>query len=236
MCGRFSLRARTADMLAEYFGIINVPPLAARYNIAPSQPVPVVRLKPENNNPQRELVLMHWGLIPSWAKDPAIGNRMINARAETLEEKPAFRAALHKRRCLLVADGFYEWKTEGRKKQPYFFHYDDDRLFAFAGLWESWEGPDNSSIESCTIITTDANDLVRPIHDRMPVIIQPEHYPLWLNTKESDIKKVTNLLVPFSETGLIAYPVSAMVNSPIHDKPECLTPIDNPDSQKKTLF
>ena len=180
MCGRFTLRT-PASAIAEQFSLLEVPDLQPRFNIAPTQPVAVVRV--DSPLPlgeaqgarfaQRELVFLHWGLVPSWADDPKIGNRMINARAETAAEKPSFRTAMRRRRCLIVADGFYEWKTVAKRRQPMFIHLRDGRPFAFAGLWESWEGADHSALESCTILTTSANDLVRPIHDRMPVIIAP---------------------------------------------------------------
>ncbi len=226
MCGRFSLRARNAEILAEYFGIVDVPLFKPRYNIAPSQPVPAVRLKPGEKQSQREMVLMRWGLIPSWAKDAAIGNRMINARAESLAEKPAFRAALRRRRCLLVADGFYEWQETGRSKQPYFIHFRDDRPFAFAGLWESWEGPDHTAIDSCTIITTAAGKLLRPIHERMPVILAPEAYEAWLDTAVEDLDAITSLLTPFSSKEMEAYPVNTLVNKAAHDEPGCIEPLE----------
>jgi putative SOS response-associated peptidase YedK len=227
MCGRFSLRARNAEILAEYFGIVDVPLLKPRYNIAPSQPVPVVRLKPDESKPKREMVLMRWGLIPSWAKDAAIGNRMINARAESLAEKPAFRAALRRRRCLVAADGFYEWQEIERKKQPYFIRFRDDRPFAFAGLWESWEGPDHAAIESCTIITTAANKLLRPIHERMPVILAPDAYKVWFDTAVENMDTITGLLVPFSSKEMEAYPVDTLVNKATHDEPGCVNPLKN---------
>jgi putative SOS response-associated peptidase YedK len=226
MCGRFSLRARNAEILAEYFGIVDVPMLKPRYNIAPSQPVPVVRLKPDESKPQRELVLMRWGLIPSWAKDAVIGNRMINARAESLAEKPAFRAALRRRRCLLVADGFYEWEDTGKTKQPFFIHFRDDRPFAFAGLWESWEGPDHTAIDSCTIITTTASKLLRPIHERMPVILAPDAYKVWLDTAVENTDTITSLLVPFSSNEMGAYPVGKLVNKAANDVPGCIEPLE----------
>lgn len=224
MCGRFSLRARNAALLAEYFGIVDVPLLKPRYNIAPSQPVPVLRLKPRQSNSQRELVLLRWGLIPSWAKDPAVGNRMINARAESVAVKPAFRGALQRRRCLLVADGFYEWQGASRSKQPYFIRFRDDRPFAFAGLWESWEGPDHSAIDSCTIITSAANEMIRPIHDRMPVILPPESYKVWLDPGRQKFEEIAVLLVPFSSEEMEAYPVSTLVNNATHDEPGCVEP------------
>jgi putative SOS response-associated peptidase YedK len=227
MCGRFSLRARNAAILAEYFDIADVPLLKVRYNIAPSQPAPVVRLKPGQINPRREMVLMRWGLIPGWAKDAAIGNRMINARAESLAQKPAFRAALRRRRCLIAADGFYEWQVTGRSRQPYFIRFRDDRPFAFAGLWESWEGADHSAIDSCTIITTAAGDMIRPIHDRMPVILPPEAYEVWLDPAVENFDVIASLLVPFYSPEMEVYQVSTLVNKAAHDGPECIEPLEN---------
>jgi len=224
MCGRFTLRTRLVELLEAFLiDEQNSPPLIARYNIAPTQSVFAVRERPDEGKPSREAVVLRWGLIPSWAADPAIGNRMINARAETLAAKPAFRTALKKRRCLVAADGFYEWKTEGKVKQPYFIHFRDDRPFAFAGLWDRWEGPDRSNIESCTLITTDANDLLRPLHDRMPVIIRPEDYAKWLSPAEQDVITVMPVLQPYSGDDLEAFPVSRSVNSPSHDAADCLS-------------
>jgi putative SOS response-associated peptidase YedK len=226
MCGRFTLRTRNAELLARYFDIVEAPSWKPRYNIAPSQQVPAIRLKPGGRKDDREMVLFHWGLIPSWAKDMKIGNRMINARAETLAEKPAFRSALRRRRCLIVADGFYEWQPVGAKKQPFFIRFRDDRPFAFAGLWDTWEGPDHQAIESCTIITTEAGDLVRPIHDRMPVILPPEAYGLWLDTASENTDTITSLLAPFAGKEMEAYPVGTLVNKPASDDPGCIEPLD----------
>lgn len=170
MCGRFTLRT-PAKHIAEIFGLSDVFDLPHQYNIAPSQDVAAVRLNREGK--KRELAMLHWGLVPFWAKDPKIGYRTINARAETLATKPSFRNAFKKRRCLIVADGFYEWQKTNGKKQPFLIHMKDDRPFAFAGLWEHWKG-DDEVIESCTIIVTEANDLMKPIHDRMPVILSPD--------------------------------------------------------------
>ena len=223
MCGRFSLRARLAELLEQLFvDEPNLPSFFPRYNIAPTQRVLAVREMPEVASPRREAVGLRWGLIPSWADDPSIGNRMINARCETVAEKPAFRAALRRRRCLVVADGFYEWKTEGRGKQPYFIHFSDDRPFAFAGLWESWEGPDHSSIESCTILTTEANELMRPIHERMPVILRRQDYARWLSPAEQDPQLLLPLLIPCDSDEMEAYPVSRKVNNPSFDGPNCV--------------
>jgi putative SOS response-associated peptidase YedK len=221
MCGRFTLRA-PASVIAEQFSLFELPLLQPRFNIAPTQAVPVVRMVPQHAEPRRQLVFLHWGLVPSWAQDPAIGNRMINARAETAADKPSFRAALKRRRCLVVADGFYEWQREGNRRQPMFIHLRDDRPFAFAGLWESWEGADHSSLESCTILTTAANELIRPIHDRMPVILAQEAYGLWLDPAVQTVDPIQPLMRPYPSEAMEAYAVSTRVNSPVRDQPECL--------------
>ncbi len=224
MCGRFTLRA-SASVVAEHFAIFELPPFAPRFNIAPSQPVAVVRLAPGGGEPTRELVWPRWGLIPSWAKDPAIGNRMINARAETVAEKPAFRGAFRRRRCLLPADGFYEWQGRGRGKQPYFIRLRDEGLFGFAGLWEHWEGPDHSAVESCTLLTTEPNDLIRQIHDRMPVILSPEDYACWLDPSVEEAGQLLSLLRSFPSDAMTAHPVDTLVNSPANDDPQCVEPV-----------
>jgi len=197
----------------------DIPP---RFNIAPSQPVAVVA-----NDGQNHLDFFVWGLIPSWAKDPQIGNRLINARAETLAEKPAFRAAFRRRRCLVLADGFYEWRQDpGQKsKTPLFIQLKSRQPFAFAGLWEIWHATDGSEIRSCTIITTQPNEMMAPIHNRMPVILSPEAYPLWLSAEEKDSNQLTQLLVPYPADQMTAYPVSKMVNSPHNDSPEIILPV-----------
>jgi putative SOS response-associated peptidase YedK len=226
MCGRFTLRA-PASVIAEQFAVFAVPPFAARFNIAPTQPVPVIRLRPAGAaaaapNADRELVWLRWGLVPGWAKDPAIGNRLINARAESAAEKPAFRNAMRRRRCLVLADGFYEWQHTGRKKQPYFVHLPDDRPFAFAGLWEAWEGPNHAMLETCTILTTNANELVRPLHDRMPVILPPPAYARWLDPAISDPRQLAPLLAPYPSEQIEAYPVGSAVNTAANDTPGCV--------------
>lgn len=225
MCGRFTLRA-PASVVAEQFSLFELPPFTARFNIAPTQPVAVVRLAAEQTPPRRELDWLHWGLIPSWAKDPKVGSRMINARAETVAERPAYRAAFRRRRCLVVADGFYEWKRRGGRKQPYFIHRKDDRPFGFAGLWEHWEGEDGTIIASCTLLTTEPNELMRPIHNRMPVIVAKEDYPRWLDPSIQEAAPLAPLLSPWPADSMEAYPVSAYVNSPTHDDPQCVQPLN----------
>ena len=223
MCGRFTL-FDTAASLAEEFGVEEVPTLSPRYNIAPSQAVAAVR-NPRGGS-ARSAGLLHWGLIPSWAKDPSIGNRMINARAETAAVKPAFRSAIRSRRCLVPADGFYEWKRTGGRKQPYYIRRRDGRIFAFAGLWESWEGPGGAAVESCAILTTLPNDLLRPIHDRMPVLVSPRDYDLWLSPEARDPEALAPLFCPYPSEEMIAFPVGTAVNNPKRDSPDLIEPLD----------
>src|SRR5262249_11456911 len=170
MCGRFTLRS-SPKIIAEEFGLFDVPDLPPRYNVAPGQAVAVVRQQPEGK--KRELAFLKWGLVPAWADDPAVGDRLANARSETAATKPPFRRAFRSRRCLLAADSFYEWRRADGRKQPYYVRLKNDRPFGIAGLWERWEKGDKP-VESCTILTTDANDLMRPIHERMPVILPPD--------------------------------------------------------------
>lgn len=221
MCGRFSLRTSGA-VLAEQFQLAEVPAVEPHYNIAPTQPVAVVRAAPTG---ERELQVLRWGLIPSWAKDPSMGARLINARAETVAEKPAFRAAFKQRRCLVLADGFYEWQPTGagRQKQPFYFHMEDGKPFAFAGLWESWPGPDGP-VETCTILTTDANSVVAPVHARMPLILPPDAYTLWLDPTVQAAEPLQALFQPYPAPAMTGYPVSRHVNSVDNDDPQCVAP------------
>ena len=222
MCGRFTL-FEPDKVLAGEFGVTDFPPRSPRYNIAPSQPVAAVRATPAGSG--REIALLRWGLIPSWSKDPAIGNRLINARAETAREKPSFRNAFRRRRCLIPANGFYEWQRQERGKQPYFVRMRDERLFAFAGLWDRWEGPDEGVIETCTILTTAANAVLAPIHDRMPVILSPSEYTRWLDPALQNTDSLAPLLVPFPPEYMLALPVSSRVNSPAVDDEKCMAPL-----------
>ena len=217
MCGRYSLTS-PLEAVQQLFDVTGGGNLAPRYNIAPTQTVPVVR-RDDAAPSGRELAQLAWGLVPSWAKDPTMGARMINARAETVAEKPSFRSAYRRRRCLVPADGFYEWKKENGGKQPYRIAFADNRPFAFAGLWEHWQGRDGSEIESFTIITTEANDQLRPIHHRMPVILDPGAYGAWLEVDNDD---GAALLKPYAGAELDAYPVSRHVNSPRNDDAECI--------------
>jgi putative SOS response-associated peptidase YedK len=223
MCGRFTLHT-TGALVAQQFELPNTPDLQPRYNIAPTQDVAVVRQEAG----VRALVALRWGVVPSWSKEPSIGVRMINARGETVAEKPAFRAAFKYRRCLVLADGFYEWQAAGKghQKQPYYVQRQDKAPFAFAGLWERWsdQNGDGSVLETCTIITTAPNELMRPIHERMPVILLPEDYALWLDSSMQEPGPLEALLHPYPTDLLTAYPVSRAVNNARHDSPECLEP------------
>ena len=196
--------------------------LVPRYNIAPTQPVAVI-----TNHSPNKLDYFTWGLIPSWAKDPEIGSRLINARAETLAEKPSYRNAYRRRRCLILADGFYEWQEmpNSKGKQPVYIYIKDHQIFAFAGIWEIWNAPDASQIYSCSIITTQPNALIQPIHNRMPVILPPEAYSHWLDPDECQPADLDPLLVPYPAEQMAAYPVSRQVNAPQVDTPECIAPL-----------
>ena len=217
MCGRFTQR-KPAEVIAREFKV-EVPELFPRYNIAPTQEVLAVREGGEG----REAAALRWGLIPSWAKDPAMGARMINARAETIAEKPAFRGAYMRRRCLVPADGFYEWGLAGGRKVPYLFQLKGGALFGIAGLWERWE-QDDEALETCALLTTEANETVRSVHDRMPVIISADDYDLWLDPSVSRPEMLQHLLKPLSPTLMIAHPVPKLVNNPGYDDPRCVEP------------
>jgi putative SOS response-associated peptidase YedK len=220
MCGRFTL---TADFgrLQERFhfdpsGLAYEP----SYNIAPGQPVLAVV-----QNDSRQAKYLRWGLVPFWATDPAIGNRMINARGETVADKPSFRRALRQRRCLILADGFYEWRRAGKLRQPMYIGFRDRRPFAFAGLWERWQPPHGAPLYTCTIVTTEANALVRPIHARMPVVLEPAGEELWLDHRLQEAERVLPLLQPYAKGDMQAYPVTRRVNAPQYNSPECLVPL-----------
>jgi putative SOS response-associated peptidase YedK len=223
MCGRFTLTVDADSIQMHFPWLKDIPPqIVPRYNIAPTQPIAVV----PNSSPET-VTHMVWGLIPFWAKDPKIGSRMINARAETLAEKPSFRNAYKRRRCLILADGFYEWvKQPGEKaKTPYFIHMENGSPFAFAGLWEEWHSPDSSQLQSATIITTEPNELVAPLHNRMPVILPEDSYQDWLASGEIASAELQPLLKPYPADGMEAYQVSKLVNSPANDRPEAIHPV-----------
>lgn len=223
MCGRFTLKTPVAE-IAEIFGVeggreIDLP---ARYNIAPTQPVAVVRSTGEEG--ARELALLRWGLLPGWVKDPEDWPTLINARAETLDRKPAFEDAFRFRRCLVPADGFYEWRRERGVKQPYYVRGADERPLAFAGLWERWTGSDEA-VESCTIVTTDANPLLAPLHDRMPAILDADAQARWMDPHLRSPEALGELLRPFPPERLLAYPVGRAVNKADADGPVCIEPL-----------
>jgi putative SOS response-associated peptidase YedK len=219
MCGRFAQRSQ-AGKVAKQFKVDDVPPLAERYNVAPSQAVLAVREALGG----REATLLKWGLVPHWAKDPGIGNKLINARSETVTEKPSFREAFARRRCLVPVDGFYEWSRRGDRKRPFYFHMKDGEPFAVAGLWERWEG-EGEPLETCTLLTTEANELLASYHDRMPVILRPEDYEVWLDADVRESGQLTRLLRPYAYEEMSAYAVSALVNSPSNDDPRCVAPL-----------
>jgi putative SOS response-associated peptidase YedK len=219
MCGRFTLTIDPAD-LQDAFPEFTFPAQSApRYNIAPSQPILAL---PNDGTNKADFFI--WGLIPSWAKDPSIGNRMINARAETLAEKPSFRGALKYHRCLIFADGFYEWQPQpgSKAKIPHFIRLKSRKPFAFAGLWDHWQPADGSDVLSATIITTEPNELMKPIHNRMPVILKNDSYAQWLDPSPQTSNPFLGLLIPYPANEMEAYPVSMLVNSPGNDRAECI--------------
>ncbi|MBN2045464.1 MAG: SOS response-associated peptidase [Anaerolineales bacterium] len=223
MCGRFTLTV-DADSIQTYFPWLEDIPaqIVPRYNIAPTQPIAVVP-----NDGRNAVDHFVWGLIPFWAKDPSIGSRMINARAETLAEKNSYKNPFKRRRCLILADGFYEWAnvTGQKTKQPFYFRMEDSAPFAFAGLWEEWHSPEGSQLKSAAIITTEPNPLVSKLHARMPVILHPEDYPLWLSMAEQRPQELQHLLTAYPAEKMVAYPVSTAVNSPTNESPENIIPL-----------
>jgi len=222
LCGRYSLTT-APEALRRLFEFTNLPNLAPRYNIAPTQQTPVVR--PASDSEGRELVMLRWGLIPAWAKDASFGARTINARADTVASKPSFRDAFAARRCLVPADGFYEWRTEDGRKQPFRIGMKGGAPFAFAGLWERWTPPEGGeTIESVTIITTDANDKLRPIHGRMPVILDPADYGAWLD-RAPEGAEAERMLGPYPAEPMAFYRVGTRVNNVRNDDPTCIEPL-----------
>ncbi|MEK6285041.1 MAG: SOS response-associated peptidase [Acidobacteriota bacterium] len=229
MCGRF-VRKRSSSLMAKDFSVEEITDdLQPSFNIAPTQNVAVVL-----RDGAIRLVAMRWGLVPSWATDLAIGSRLINARAETLMEKSAFKDAFRRRRCLVVADGFYEWQKRGGAKTPVFIHLEPERSFGFAGLYEVWTPPFGERLVTCTIITAEPNDLVRPIHDRMPVILPSGVEGLWLDPEVEDPRRLLDLLQPYPADEMAAHTVSSLVNSVKNDSPECIEPA--PDTSEPLLF
>jgi putative SOS response-associated peptidase YedK len=222
MCGRYTLTA-PGDVLRETFGLDAAPELAPRYNVAPTQEVAIVRTTEAG---KRELALVRWGLVPFWAKERAIGARLINARAESLAEKPAYRDSFRKRRCLIPATGFYEWQARAGGKQPWLFRMRDGSVFAFAGLWSRWNDRESGlPLDTCAIVTTEPDELAATVHDRMPVVLPRDGWPSWLaaDTPASDLAA---LCAARATPGLIAHPVSRLVNSPANDLPACLEPVE----------
>jgi putative SOS response-associated peptidase YedK len=229
MCGRMVLTRSVAEIAESFGAVAALIELAPRYNVAPSLDIPVVRAGVDGaSEGERAIALLRWGLVPSWAKDASIGNRMINARSETAAEKPSFRAALRRRRCLVPADGFYEWAKpaeKGERKTPHYFRTRNGAMMAMAGLWETWtDGETGEVIESCTLLTTESNSAVRPVHDRMPVLLERRDYALWLDPDVREAERVVSLLVPSPPDQLEDIVVSEQVNSPRNDDPSCIAP------------
>jgi len=235
MCGRFTL-ATPASEWAALFRLEDVPDVEPRFNIAPTQDVAVVRapaglrehpglhLAPAGSPVPREALTMRWGLVPRWAREIGSGQPLINARSETVSEKPSFRDSYRERRCLVVADGFYEWQSAGRRKQPYWIGFADRRPFAFAGLWDRWNAPEGDSVDSCVILTTEANEALQPLHDRMPVIVKPEDFDLWMDP-DTIPWELEPLLRPYPEDDMTFHPVTTRVNYVANDDPSCVEPM-----------
>ena len=223
MCGRFTQKSERKVISLEFYVHDFVSDVLASYNVAPGQEAGLII-----GNGRNRYTRYRWGLVPFWAKDPSIGNRMINARAETVMEKPSFRQAFTARRCLVPADGFYEWRKNGSSKTPFYVHLSSNRPMSFAGLWETWrpnrEGEEKETLHTFTIITTEANDTLRELHDRMPVIVPPEKRALWLN-RDADPAELRGLLAPLDSSEIEFYEVSRMVNSPKNNAPECIEPV-----------
>ncbi len=220
MCGRYTLTS-APEALRALFGYEEQPNFPPRYNVAPTQPIPIVRLV----DGKRHFALVRWGLLPSWVKDPKTFTLLINARGESAAEKPAFRAAIKRRRCLIPADGFYEWQAADERKRPFYVHAKSGAPLAFAGLWETWTGPNGEELETATIVTTRANRMLSPIHDRMPVIVPPEGFDLWLDGAKVDATTASALIAPAPETLLEAYEISTAVNRTANDNPKLLEPV-----------
>lgn len=220
MCGRFTF-AISPELLAEVFDVTILEKLPRRYNIAPTEKVLAIR----RNGAGNMAVLVRWGLIPSWAKDPSIGSRMINARCETAHEKPAFRGALSTRRCIIPASGFFEWSTTPKGKFPYYIRMKDGSPLAIAGIWDSWKSPDGEIIETCAILTTVSNRLVQPLHERIPVLLHLSEYDLWLDREVTNPEKLHSLYQPYPPDLMEMYRVSPLVNNVRNDSPDCIEPI-----------
>lgn len=219
MCGRYAITS-APEVIRQLLGYLEMPNFPPRYNVAPTQPIPIVRLF----EGKRQFALVRWGFLPSWVKDPRTFTLLINARGETVNNKPAFQNAMKRRRCLIPADGFYEWKRDGAVKRPHYIRRKDGGPFAFAGLWESWMGPNGEELETAAIVTTSANRVLAPIHDRMPVILSPEAYEMWLDTAHVDAVTATALIAPAQNELFEATEISPLVNRVANDGPEVQTP------------
>jgi putative SOS response-associated peptidase YedK len=220
MCGRFTL-TENPQVLRDVFDLSTPPQgMEPRYNIAPTQPVAVI-----SNDDPRNLTYFRWGLVPSWSKDLSMGSKLINARSETAHEKPAFRAAFRRRRCIIPASGFFEWKQADGKKIPHYIHPLEDQIFGFAGLWEIWHSPDGDELRTCTILTTSANEFMSSLHDRMPVILPRELFEEWLQPGEQPLEVLIPMMKPYRPDAMTAYPVSTMVNRPGNDVPDVIQPV-----------
>jgi putative SOS response-associated peptidase YedK len=234
MCGRYRL-SRRKQIIEEHFDSVSAEEdWSPRYNVAPTQPVPIIRQHPKE--PRREMSLVRWGLIPWWAKDASGAARMINARSETAATLPAFRDAFKVRRCVVPADGFYEWQKVGKAKQPFCFEVNDGELFAFAGLWERWKDADGKALETCSILTTTPNSVTSTVHDRMPVILAPDNFDLWLDPGFGDAAALSEFLRPYDTRLMRSYPVSARVNSVVNDDLQCAARVDIVQPQQAQLF
>jgi putative SOS response-associated peptidase YedK len=232
MCGRYRL-SRKKQILEEQFDAVFEEDWSPRYNIAPTQPVPIIRQHPKE--PMREISLVRWGLIPSWSKDSSSAAKMINARKETAATLPAFKDAMKSRRCLIPADGFYEWKKTGKTKQPHCFEVNGGELFAFAGIWDRWKNPSGKWVQSCSILTTTANSLTSAVHDRMPVILELDSYDLWLDPGMKNVSVASEMLKPFDASLMRCYPVSDRINRVVNDDAECSVAVE-PVEVQNDLF
>jgi putative SOS response-associated peptidase YedK len=231
MCGRYRL-SRRKQIIEEHFDTVTCEEdWTPRYNIAPTQPVPIIRQHPKE--PRRELSLVGWGLIPSWSKDASSAARMINARSETAATLPAFRDAMRWRRCVVPADAFYEWQRTGKAKQPYCFEVRDGEMFGFAGLWERWKDPTGTWVKSCTILTTTPNAVTATVHDRMPVILDPDSHDLWLDPGFTDVAAASAMLKPFDANAMRCFPVSARVSNVANDDAGCSAPVEVVQAQAR---
>jgi putative SOS response-associated peptidase YedK len=229
MCGRYRL-SRRKQIVEEYFDCVSEEEdWAPRYNIAPTQPIPVIRQ--HSKEPVRELSLVRWGLIPSWAKDSSSAARMINARSETASMKPAFRDAFKFRRCLIPADGFYEWMRTGKAKQPFCFEVNDGQLFAFAGIWDRWKDPSGNWMKTCSILTTTPNTVTSVVHDRMPVILDPDGYDVWLDPGMTKVEAAAELLKPYEAQRMRGFPISTRINHVANDDEACSRRIELSETQ-----